>query len=48
MGTGSFLEVRQPRHGINHHPYLAARLKKKYSYTSTPSLGLYVLSRMNP
>ena len=28
-------------HGVGHPPYLASRLKKVYSYTSTPSLCLH-------
>jgi hypothetical protein len=40
MGTGSFPWVKRPRRVVEHPPYLAPRLKKEYSYTSTPSLGL--------
>ena len=40
MGTGSFPKVKRPGCGVDHPPYLAPRLKKEYSYTSTPRLGL--------
>ena len=40
MGTGSFLGVKWPGRGIGHAPHLAPRLKKVWSYTSTPPLGL--------
>jgi hypothetical protein len=29
MGTGSFPGVKWPRHGVNHVPHLAPRLKKE-------------------
>jgi hypothetical protein len=32
--------VKRPGRGVNHAPHLAPRLKKEYSYTSTPSLSL--------
>jgi hypothetical protein len=38
MGTGSFPGVKWPERGVDHH--LASRLKKEYTYTSTPSLRL--------
>jgi len=38
MGDGSFLGVKRPGRGVDHP--LAPRLKKEYSYSSTPSLGL--------
>jgi hypothetical protein len=38
-----FAGVKRPRRGIDHPPHLALRLKKEYSYTSTPFLDLYVL-----
>jgi len=38
MGTGSFLGVKRPERGVNSHAYLALRLKKDYSHTSTPPL----------
>jgi hypothetical protein len=39
IGTGVFLVVKRPGRYAD-HPYLAPRLKKEYSYTSTPPLGL--------
>jgi hypothetical protein len=39
----SFPGVQRPGRGVNHPPYLAPRLKKEYSYTSTPPLGLHGL-----
>jgi len=38
MGTGSLPGVKWPGRGVEHP--LAPRLKKEYSYTSTPSLDL--------
>jgi hypothetical protein len=40
MGTGSFSGVKRPGRGVDHLPHLAPRLKKEYSYTSTPPLGV--------
>jgi hypothetical protein len=40
MGTGSFPGVKRPGRGVERKPHLAPRLKKEYSYTSTPPLGL--------
>ena len=40
MGTGSFPGVKRPGRGVDHPPHLAPSLKKEYSYTSTPYLGL--------
>ena len=40
MGTGSFPGVKRPGRGVDHPPHLAPRLKKEWSYTSTPLLGL--------
>jgi hypothetical protein len=40
MGTGSFPGAKLPGRGFNNPPHLAARLKKEYSYTATPPLGL--------
>ena len=40
MGTESFPGVKRPGLGVDHPPHLAPRLKKEYSYTSTPLLGL--------
>jgi len=39
----SFPGVKQPGHGVDHPPPLAARLKKELSYTSTPPLGSHGL-----
>ena len=36
----SFPGVKRPGHGVDHPPHLALRLKKEYSYSSTPLLGL--------
>ena len=38
-GTGSFLGVMRPGRGVDHPPHLKPRLKKEWSYTSTPPLG---------
>jgi hypothetical protein len=44
MGTGSLSRgAKRPGRGVNHPPHLARRLKKEWSYTSTPSLGLHGL-----
>jgi hypothetical protein len=40
MGTGCFPGVKRPGRGVDHPPHLAPRLKKEWSYISTPSLGL--------
>jgi hypothetical protein len=40
MDTGSSPGLKRPGRGIDHPPHLAPRLKKEYSYTSTPPLGL--------
>jgi len=40
MGIGSFLAVERTGRGVYYPSNLALRLKKKYSYTSTPALGL--------
>ena len=42
-GTGSFPGVQRPGRGVEHPPHLSLRLKKEYSYTSTPPLGLHGL-----
>jgi hypothetical protein len=41
QGTGSFPGVKQPECNVDRPPNLAPRLKKEYSYTSTPPLGLH-------
>jgi len=38
-GTGSFPGVKRPGRGVDHPPHLAPRLKKEYSYISTPPSG---------
>jgi hypothetical protein len=40
VGTGSFPGVKRPGRGVTTHPHLAPRLRKDYSYTSTPNLGV--------
>jgi len=40
MGTRAFPGVKSPGCGAHHPPHLATKFKKKYSYTSTPPLGL--------
>jgi hypothetical protein len=47
VGTGSCPEVKRPKRGVNHPPYLTLMLKKEYSYTSTPPLGLRACYRVN-
>jgi len=39
MGTESFPRVKRPRRGVDHPSYLAPKLKKEYSYTSTALMG---------
>jgi hypothetical protein len=39
-GYRVFPEVKRPRSGVDHPPPLVPRLRKEYSYTSTPHLGL--------
>ena len=45
MGTRSFPGVKWPGRGVNEHPPpdLAPRLKKEYSYISTPPMDLHGL-----
>jgi len=40
MGTGLFMGVKWPGHGVYNPPHIVPRLKKEYSYTSTPPLDL--------
>jgi hypothetical protein len=40
MGIESFLGINRQRRGVDHPPHLAPRLKKEYSYTCIPPLGL--------
>jgi hypothetical protein len=37
-GTTSFPGVKRPGRGVDHPPHLAPKLRKEYSYTSTPPL----------
>ena len=43
----SFMRVKQLGHGVVHSLPSSARLKKEYSYTSTPPLGHVACSRVN-
>jgi hypothetical protein len=38
----SFPEVKRPGRGVDHPPHQGPKLKKEYSYTSTP-LGIHCL-----
>jgi hypothetical protein len=40
MGTESFPGVKRPGRDADHPPSFSAEIKKEYSYTSTPPLGL--------
>jgi hypothetical protein len=40
LGTGSFLGVKRPGRDVDHPPPPTAEVKVKWSYTSTPPLGL--------
>ena len=40
MGTWSFPVVKRPGRDVDHPPHLAPWLKKEYSYTTSPPLGL--------
>jgi len=40
MGPGSFLGVKRPEPGVDRPPHLAPGIKKEYSHTSAPRLGL--------
>ena len=40
IGAGSLPGVKRPGRGVGHPLYIAPRLKKEYSYTSTPPMGL--------
>jgi hypothetical protein len=46
-GNGSFPGIKRSRCGSDHAPHLAPRLKKEYSYSSTPLLGLRGLYKVN-
>ena len=39
----SFLGVKRRGRGVNHPPHLSPSLKKEWSYTSTPVMGLHGL-----
>jgi hypothetical protein len=43
MGNGTFPGVKRPGRGVDYLPHPAPSLKKEYSYTSTPPLGLHGL-----
>jgi hypothetical protein len=43
MGTGSLPRLKQLGGDVEHQSHLAPRLKKEYSYTSTPPLDLHGL-----
>ena len=43
LGTGPFPGVKRLGCGVNQPPHLQPRLKKEYSYTSTPHLDLHGL-----
>jgi hypothetical protein len=47
MGTGFPRRLKLPDHGVYHPPHLAPRLKKEYSYTSTPLWAFIACSRVN-
>ena len=47
MCIGSFPEVKRPERGVDHPPHLAPRLKKVYSYTSTPLWAFVACSRVS-
>jgi len=47
MGTRSLPGVKQPGCGVDHPTHLAPRLKKEYSYTSTPPRAFVACSRVN-
>ena len=44
MGMGLFMGLKWPGHGVYPPTLIVPRLKKVYSYTSAPPLGLYSLS----
>ena len=47
VGTGYFPGVKRPGRGFDHPPHLGPRLKKKYSYTSTPLWAFVACSGVN-
>jgi hypothetical protein len=46
MGTDSFPGVERPGRGVDHLPYLAQRLKKEKSYTTTSPCAFVACSRV--
>ena len=40
MCTGSYPGVKRPGRGLDHPPHLGPRLRKEWSYTSSPPFGL--------
>jgi len=47
IGTGSLKGVKRPGVVLTTHSHIAPGLKKEYSYTSTPPLGLRGCFRLN-
>jgi len=45
MGTGSFPEVKRLMRVVDQPPHLAPKLKKVYSYTSTPLWAIVAYTR---
>jgi hypothetical protein len=45
VGTGSLLGIKWPGRGVDHQPPLTPRIKKEYSYTTTPP-PLYLHGRL--
>jgi len=43
MGTGSFLGVKRPGHGVDHLTHLTPRPREEYNHISTPLLVLHGL-----
>jgi len=46
MGTGTFPGVKQPGGDVDGPPHLELRLKKEYSYTTTPLWAFIVYFRV--
>jgi hypothetical protein len=40
LGTGSSPGLKRPGRGVDHPPHIMTRLKKEYSYTPAPPLGV--------
>jgi len=47
MDIGSFPRVKRPKRGTDDPSHLARRLKKEYSYTSTPLCAFIASYRVN-